>query len=59
VRLPPRPVFLAGREELLADLDVRLAPDAGRRGQDQRALLDLWPLRHEANARWSLLAVAL
>ena len=27
LRLAPRPVFLAGREELLADLDARLAED--------------------------------
>jgi hypothetical protein len=33
LRLAPRPVFLAGREELLAELEVRLAggDDAGRR----------------------------
>ena len=30
VRLAPRPVFLAGREGLLADLDARLAGRAGR-----------------------------
>ena len=30
VRLPPRPVFLAGREDLLADLDTRLAGGAGQ-----------------------------
>ena len=47
LRLAPRPVFLAGREELLAELDARLAGDegraagggvvrAGRGGQDQR-----------------------
>ena len=47
LRLAPRPVFLAGREELLAELDARLAGmrgraagggvvRAGRRGQDQR-----------------------
>jgi len=29
LRLAPRPVFLAGREELLAELDVRLAGDDG------------------------------
>jgi hypothetical protein len=29
LRLAPRPVFLAGREELLADLDARLAGGAG------------------------------
>jgi hypothetical protein len=29
VRLPPRPVFLAGREELLAELDARLSAGAG------------------------------
>jgi hypothetical protein len=31
VRLPPRSAVLAGREGLLADLDVRLAEDAARR----------------------------
>ena len=47
MRLAPRPVFLAGREGLLAELDARLAGGAagaagggvvraGRRGQDQR-----------------------
>ena len=46
VRLAPRPVFLAGREDLLAELDARLAGAgpgrgrgavrAGRCGQDQR-----------------------
>jgi Tetratricopeptide repeat len=30
VRLAPRPAFLAGREELLAEIDARLAPDPGR-----------------------------
>jgi Tetratricopeptide repeat len=30
VRLAPRPVFLAGRERLLAELDVRLAPGPGQ-----------------------------
>jgi hypothetical protein len=30
VRLPPRPVFLAGREGLLAELDARLADDRDR-----------------------------
>ena len=29
VRLAPRPVYLAGREELLAGLDARLAADQG------------------------------
>ena len=29
LRLAPRPVFLAGREELLAELDARLAADDG------------------------------
>jgi Tetratricopeptide repeat len=29
VRLPPRPAFLAGREELFAELDVRLSGDDG------------------------------
>jgi hypothetical protein len=29
LRVAPRPVFLAGREELLADLDARLAEDTG------------------------------
>ena len=29
LRLAPRPVFLAGREELLAELDARLAGDGG------------------------------
>ena len=29
LRLAPRPVFLAGREELLAELDARLAGDSG------------------------------
>jgi hypothetical protein len=32
VRLAPRPVFLAGREGLLAELDARLAGRAGRPG---------------------------
>jgi hypothetical protein len=32
VRLAPRPVLLAGREALLAEVDVRLAADAGRPG---------------------------
>ena len=32
VRLPPRPVFLAGREGLLAELDARLAGGPGRPG---------------------------
>ena len=32
LRLAPRPVFLAGREELLADLDARLAERPGQPG---------------------------
>jgi hypothetical protein len=32
VRLAPRPVFLAGREGLLAELDARLAGGPGRPG---------------------------
>ncbi len=32
VRLPPRPVFLAGREGLLGELDARLAGGPGRPG---------------------------
>ena len=38
VRLAPRPVFLAGREPLLAELDARLAGGTGRSGPQLVAL---------------------
>ena len=38
VRLAPRPVFLAGREGLLAELDARLASGPGRAGPRLAAL---------------------
>lgn|GEM_PF-4059614 len=38
VRLVPRPVFLAGREWLLAELDARLAGKPGQSGPRQVAL---------------------
>ena len=41
VRLAPRPVFLAGREGLLADLDARLAARPGRAGPRLVALCGL------------------
>jgi hypothetical protein len=41
VRLAPRPVFLAGREELLTDLDARLAAVEGRPGPRLVALCGL------------------
>jgi len=41
VRLAPRPVFLAGREGLLAELDVRLAAGPGRSGPRLVALCGL------------------
>ena len=41
VRLAPRPVFLAGREGLLADLDARLAGRPGRSGPRLVALCGL------------------
>ena len=41
VRLAPRPVFLAGREGLLAELDARLAAVAGRPGPWVAALCGL------------------
>jgi hypothetical protein len=42
VRLAPRPAFLAGREELLADLDARLA---GGRSHGPADRGTLWPGR--------------
>ena len=41
IRLPPRPVFLAGREGLLADLDARLA---GRQSQSGPRVVVLYGL---------------
>ena len=41
VRLAPRPVFLAGREGLLAELDARLTSTQGRRGPRLVALCGL------------------
>jgi hypothetical protein len=41
VRLAPRPVFLAGREELLAELDARLAGGSGQSGPRLVALCGL------------------
>ena len=41
MRLAPRPVFLAGREELLAELDTRLAAGDGRSGPRVVALSGL------------------
>jgi hypothetical protein len=41
VRVAPRPVFLAGREGLLADLDARLASGAGQPGPRVVALYGL------------------
>jgi hypothetical protein len=41
VRLAPRPVFLAGREELLADLDARLTSKQGQSGPRLVALCGL------------------
>jgi hypothetical protein len=41
VRLAPRPVALAGREGLLADLDARLAGTQGRSGPSVVALCGL------------------
>ena len=41
VRLAPRPVFLAGREGLLADLDARLAGEPGQPGPRVAALCGL------------------
>ena len=41
VRLAPRPVFLAGREGLLAELDVRLTAGPGRPGPRLMALYGL------------------
>jgi hypothetical protein len=41
VRLAPRPVFLAGRERLLAELDARLAAGPGRSGPQVVALCGL------------------
>ena len=41
LRLAPRPVFLAGREELLAALDARLAAVEGKRGPRVAALCGL------------------
>ena len=41
IRLAPRPVFLAGREELIAELDTRLAARPGRPGPQVVALCGL------------------
>ncbi len=41
VRLAPRPVFLAGREQLLADLDARLTSTQGQSGPRLVALCGL------------------
>ena len=41
LRLAPRPLFLAGREVLLADLDARLAAGEGHAGPRVVALCGL------------------
>ena len=51
VRLAPRPVYLAGREELLAELDARLA--AGRRRGRGWWCCPGWGVRARPAWRWS------
>ena len=52
VRLAPRPVFLAGREGLLAELDARLAGESGRPGRGWSRCAG-WAARARPAWRWS------
>ena len=52
LRLAPRPVFLAGREELLAELDARLGVEGRRRAAGGGACAG-WAVRARPAWRWS------
>ena len=52
VRLAPRPVFLAGREGLLAELDARLTAGRGRLGRGWWCCAG-WVARGRPAWRWS------